>query len=253
MTEPAGALRWVELPAVAGRVQPGQYVRVLPAGAALPVLYPVADAEGDRVALLGLPEGVQLAMNGGGGSAAVADGPCGRPFRWAESHRPLLVGGGSGGLRLLLLWRRLREAGRPVRLAWAGPPDSEVVKRSESWGTLLEAFPAGPDNLAAGAARAAMAQAADLPDRIFAAGPSSLLQRATELARSAGIVAEVALQVSLGCGIGLCLGCAVPARAGGGGAGAAGGPLLPAGYLRACQGVVGGDAVDWKEMLARGL
>lgn len=50
--------------------------------------------------------------------------------------------------------------------------------------------------------------AAGKPDIIYACGPSVMLKRIVEAARSAGIKCEVSLEERMGCGVGACLVCA---------------------------------------------
>jgi dihydroorotate dehydrogenase electron transfer subunit len=53
------------------------------------------------------------------------------------------------------------------------------------------------------------------PDRtVIACGPTPMMRVAAELARKAGTRCFVSLESPMACGFGICLGCAVPTRAG---------------------------------------
>jgi dihydroorotate dehydrogenase electron transfer subunit len=74
---------------------------------------------------------------------------------------------------------------------------------------------------------------------IFTCGPTPMLQALIASARRARVPLasiQVALETPMGCGIGTCLGCAAPQRAGG--------------YLLTCQDgpCVSADTIDWERM-----
>jgi len=47
---------------------------------------------------------------------------------------------------------------------------------------------------------------------IYACGPPGMLQRVAEVAGAHGIPCQVSMEAPMGCGIGICMGCAVPVR-----------------------------------------
>jgi dihydroorotate dehydrogenase electron transfer subunit len=53
------------------------------------------------------------------------------------------------------------------------------------------------------------------PDVIYACGPLPMLRATVRLARRYGIPCQISIETMMGCGIGACLGCAVPAAGGG--------------------------------------
>ena len=73
-------------------------------------------------------------------------------------------------------------------------------------------------------------------DGVLACGPLPMLKRAAAICASARVSLEVSLEAPMACGLGACLGCALP-RAGGG-------------YLRVClEGpVVGASEVGWQKI-----
>jgi dihydroorotate dehydrogenase electron transfer subunit len=46
--------------------------------------------------------------------------------------------------------------------------------------------------------------------RVYACGPTPMMQRAAEITRAAGLPCLVSLENRMACGFGICLGCAVP-------------------------------------------
>jgi dihydroorotate dehydrogenase electron transfer subunit len=76
---------------------------------------------------------------------------------------------------------------------------------------------------------------------LYACGPLSMLQRIATIAREQAIPCQVALESTMACGVGACLGCSVPVRSGSGG---------PVSYQRVCrEGPVFDSAViDWDRL-----
>lgn len=68
---------------------------------------------------------------------------------------------------------------------------------------------------------------------VFACGPPGMLKAVAALALERGISCQVSMEEKMGCGFGACLGCAVPARAGG--------------YLHVCRDgpVIQAGMIDW--------
>ncbi len=76
-------------------------------------------------------------------------------------------------------------------------------------------------------------EAVGKPSRIVACGPVGMLRHIARISRQHSISCEISVEERMGCGIGACLGCAVPASSGG--------------YLHACSDgpVLPAEAVDW--------
>ncbi len=53
------------------------------------------------------------------------------------------------------------------------------------------------------------------PSMIIACGPQLMLRRVAEVAEASSIACEVCVEEKMGCGLGLCLGCAIPGEGGG--------------------------------------
>jgi dihydroorotate dehydrogenase electron transfer subunit len=195
--------------------------------------FSIADAEGERVSFLGKvvgPGTERLAAKRPGETVQLL-GPLGTPFRWEEGRGRLhvLVAGGIGIAPFPLLARRLRAAGEEALLLYGARRAEDLAGADivEALGAgvrtivetgsgrtglvteLLEEVLAGPD---AGRARA------------YSCGPRPMLKAVGARLRAAGVPHQAALEEYMGCGFGVCLGCAVPVRRAGG-----------VGYVRCCM------------------
>jgi dihydroorotate dehydrogenase electron transfer subunit len=76
----------------------------------------------------------------------------------------------------------------------------------------------------------------DFGDSVLACGPMPMLKAVARVCAQHGVACQVSLEAPMACGLGACLGCAIPAAGGG--------------YLRACQEgpVLAAEAVDWERV-----
>jgi len=110
-------------------------------------------------------------------------------------HCEMLYGGRSSHDLVLLV--EMRAFGVPLHLA---TEDGSLGRR----GRVTVALEARIDDLRAGRS--------DRPLRIMACGPNAMLWAVGRIARKHGIECYLSLEEQMACGIGVCLGCAVPAR-----------------------------------------
>lgn len=180
----------------------------------------IADWDGARglLELLVLPvgKGTGLLASAQPGSIIDCLGPLGRGFDLdAAGPRPVLVGGGIGAAPLVYLARRLAERGCPP-LTFLGASDHpglagekpltalsrRVVLATEdgsrgATGMITEVMLRNPGELEGATA-------------IMACGPRGMLAALKGMARERGIPAYGSLEEHMACGVGACLGCAVP-------------------------------------------
>jgi len=178
------------------------------------------------------------------GSLLDAIGPLGKPFPPpAPGETALLAGGGIGLGPVLFLARRLaalaaadKALPRP-RLLLGFRNAASLPELDLPEGTLLctddgsAGFRGTPTaNLSADAALAELGPRA----RLYACGPAAMLAGLAALAEERGWRASLSAEQWMACGVGACMGCALP-RADGDG------------YLRACADgpVFGRDEIDW--------
>lgn len=227
---------WVlgfEAPAIAGEVSAGQFVNVLLRPGPLlrrPFSVYAASAEVVEIVLRAVGEGTRLLAGLRRGSRVSLLGPLGRGFHLdgATGGRVTLVSGGLGVAPMPLAARDARRLGLHVTWVHGARTQAELCSEAEAdelcWatedgsmgvpGTALDAVPAGD------------------PGQVLACGPNRML--AAVASRWPG--AQVAVETYMGCGTGVCLGCAVPRASGV--------------YDRACtEGpVYRADSIRWDEL-----
>jgi dihydroorotate dehydrogenase electron transfer subunit len=152
-------------------------------------------------------------------------GPLGRGFEISAS-RVLLISGGLGVAPMPLAARDARSAGAHVTWVHGARTKAELCSEADGdevvWAT---------DDGSKGFRGTAVAAASDA-DLVLACGPNRMLAAVAERWPEA----QVAVETYMGCGTGVCLGCAVPLKRGG--------------YDRACkEGPVYRAAdIDWKAL-----
>jgi dihydroorotate dehydrogenase electron transfer subunit len=221
---------WVvamEAPEVAATVQAGQFVNLgWPSGPLLRRPFSVYRVDGDRIEIVlkavGIGTAQLIAMEPGERISCL--GPLGHGFDIQSGPRTaVLVSGGLGVAPMPLAARDAKAVG--VAVTWVHGARDAGDLCSETFGDNV-IF--ATDDGSRGIAGTAVAAAPDA-DLVLACGPNRML--AAVAARWAD--AQVAVETYMGCGTGVCLGCAVP--------------LVRGGYDRACkEGPVYRAAdVDW--------
>ncbi len=219
-------------PEVASSVEAGQFVNLGLPGFLLRRPFSVYRVEGDDVELLLKPvgRGTEHLARIEPGAVVSCLGPLGRGFRIEPGEGPVvLLSGGLGVAPMPLAARQAKAAGRDGvwvhgartadelcsewegdRVVWATDDGSRGVR-----GTALSAVPEGEVT-------------------VLACGPNRMLAAVAERFPDA----QVAIETYMGCGTGVCLGCAVPLAAGG--------------YDRACKEgpVYRAAAIDWNVLPA---
>jgi dihydroorotate dehydrogenase electron transfer subunit len=221
----------VEAPEVARAAQPGQFAQVLPDGVLLrrPFSFHRIDPGRGTVGFL-----FQVVGAGTGALARLRPGdaidilaPLGRGFRLdAGARRIAIVSGGLGVAAFPPL----------VDLAVAG---GVAVEWLHGAGTAARLYPDPPgvrahrateDGSAGRHGRVTELVAPFLPQvqQLFACGPTAMLVTlARQLPGWEGERAQAALETPMGCGVGTCLGCAVPAASQGFRLACVDGPVVP--------------------------
>jgi dihydroorotate dehydrogenase electron transfer subunit len=172
--------------------------------------------------------------------------PLGMPWPTpAPKTRLILVAGGVGLAPLLFLARQLSEhpQDEPVpMLGLYGGRSQGDLPLADELGAVTELRVATEDGsrgtrgLVTKLLEVALAEARSQAERIqiYACGPHPMMAAVAQLAQQHQAPCTVSLEAMMGCGYGVCLGCAVPRRAGG--------------YLYACtEGpCVPAQEVDWQ-------
>ncbi len=195
-------------PEIAATVRAGQFVNLGLAGPLLRRPFSVYRVDGDRIEVVlkavGVGTAQLLAMRPGDAISCL--GPLGRGFDLAAGPRTaVLVSGGLGVAPMPLAAREARALG--MRVTWVHGARNAAELCSESDGDdVIWATDDGSRGFAGTAVAAA-------PDGgvILACGPNRMLAAVAERWPAA----LVAVETYMGCGTGVCLGCAVPLSAGG--------------------------------------
>ena len=217
------------------RAAPGQFVMLGPASDAIPrsdPLLPRPMAVFRSGTQQGVPWFEVFYRVVGRGTALLAAcqpgdwlrylGPLGAPF--VPPRRPgcaLLVGGGTGIASLYQL--AIACAARGSVRVLLGARHRAALMAAEDFAALpgVDTSFATEDGSAGHRGRVTellervLEVPTEVPAKVYACGPTPMMQRVAALARAAGLDCFVSLEGPMACGIGLCLGCAVP-RAGGG-------------------------------------
>lgn len=145
-------------------------------------------------------------------------GPLGRPFpdAAAGSGTLVLLGGGLGIPPLAAAAAAARAVGRPVRAILGARSAPLLAGHAEVAGTgvpitiVTDDGSLGTKELVS--APLARRIAAGEVGEVWACGPEGMLQAVQRICLAAGIPAFVCLERYMGCGTGLCVGCAVKRR-----------------------------------------
>jgi dihydroorotate dehydrogenase electron transfer subunit len=213
----------VRAPQIAPKVQPGQFVhvRILPLkDALLRRPFSIFQVSGDTLSILykTIGQGTEVLSRMASGKELSMIGPLGHGFTVPQpgGESPLLVAGGYGMAALYLLAQRSPQTG----IVFVGGRHRVDVLCEEEFRALgwevrvtTEDGSHGEKGLVTQALLAELGRRA--PQRkLFACGPTPMLKAVGELAAKFQLPAELSLDEHMGCGIGVCLTCVVPIKAG---------------------------------------
>ncbi len=240
-------------PSLAHSCQPGNFVMVRVSEGYSPLLrrpLSVSDVVDDTVSLMFEVRGVgtRLLSNVGLGQEIDLLGPLGNGFPDVPGgHDLVLVAGGVGIAPFPFLVRRLRDGNRrgTVHLFAGARTDALMpcLTPFRDWGVELwvatEDGSAGHRGMVSELFRLEGGRFSDGPATVFACGPWEMLKAVAGHAVHLGLPCKVSLESRMGCGVGACLGCAVPVMAEGPKGGGdvryaracAEGPVFDAGYV----------------------
>jgi len=223
---------WVlslEAAEVAATASAGQFVNLGLEGFLLRRPFSVYRADGDRIEVLlkAVGAGTQRLLSMRPGDMVSCLGPLGHGFDFSEGgSTAVLISGGLGVAPMRLAARDARKAGLQVTWVHGARTADELCSESDGDDVIM-----ATDDGTSGFAGTAVAAAPDA-DVVLACGPNLMLAAVADRWPEA----QVAVETYMGCGTGVCLGCAVP--------------LTRGGYDRACtEGPVyrAGD-IDWSAL-----
>jgi len=229
------------------RPMPGQFLTVRVGGGAVPLLRrPFAFADFYEASSIATviylkrgPGTELLAAARPGGEGLDVIGPLGTPFAVDTNQQKHVIAGGGVGLGpMLFLASALKARGVPSQFIF-GCRDQSLIP------SIKKFADAGPrictDNGSVGF-HGTVADcintnlSLDANTTIYACGPLPMLKSVNEIAQSHGARCLVSLEAVMACGVGACVGCAVP--------------VVGGGYARVCKEgpVFDGGEVMWERM-----
>jgi dihydroorotate dehydrogenase electron transfer subunit len=142
-------------------------------------------------------------------------GPLGRPFPLpAEPVACVLVGGGYGSAPLFWLAEALRERGCRVDMVLGAASEDRLFGVAEA-GRVADGVAVTTDDGSAGTRGWVSDVLPDVIRRsgagvVYGCGPMPMLESITTVATAEGAVAQVAVEESMACGVGVCMTCVMP-------------------------------------------
>ena len=237
-TRPAGDYQYMTFaaPGVPDLARPGQFVALTVGGPAglqttrpahllrrsfsLHAVSPAADRSEEDIldiVVAAHGPGTQWLVNLQVGESVDLVGPLGRPFPLPrERVSCVLVGGGYGSAPLFWLASALRERGCRVELVLGAATKDRLFGVDKA-----ERYADGVTVVTDDGSRGRKGWVSDvLPDVlkksdasvVYACGPMGMLESVTRLAGEFGAVAQVAVEESMACGVGVCMTCVMPIR-----------------------------------------
>lgn len=142
-------------------------------------------------------------------------GPLGRPFPLpAEPVACVLVGGGYGSAPLFWLAEALRERGCHVEMVLGAATEAklfgvvEARRHADGVSVTTDDGSAGTKGWVSDVLPDVIRQSGAAV--VYGCGPMGMLRSVTDVATAAGAVAQVAVEESMACGVGVCMTCVMP-------------------------------------------
>lgn len=200
----------LELP----RLEPGQFVQVLPPGGITLLRRPISICNFiEKTRELWL-----LIARVGRGTIAITDSavgsdldiilPLGNSFSVGKSTNPLLIGGGVGIAPMLNLAQAFKRSGIVPKVILGGRSQEHILlsKEFEALGELYITTDDGSLGVKGRVTEHPILQT-DSYDAIYTCGPHLMMQAVAKIAEEKNIYCEVSLENTMACGIGACLCC----------------------------------------------
>lgn len=197
--------------------RPGQFVMVRGDWGRDPLLpraMSVMRAGGGRADLLikAVGRGTRLLEQARPGDRLFVLGPLGRPFPPPEPRPQVLVAGGVGLAPLLMWAEEAARAGLAAHacLCYGARTAADLVLVEDLRSTGLEVLLVTEDGTAGRRGRVTDVLPLDGAPRLLACGPTPMLRALHGLAKDRRIECHLSVEEEMGCGLRVCLGCALP-------------------------------------------
>jgi len=242
---PDHVLLTLRAPPIAAQARPGQFVHLRVSTTTSPLLrrpFSVAGvnpAAGTfRIVVRTVGRGTEMLAELLPGAELSALGPLGHGFPDLAADRETVLVAGGVGLAPLLFFAAYQE--QDVVRGLYGADTAPNLVLAKEFGDKCDSLAVATDNGSRGhhgfVTDLLPGTLSELSDPVvLACGPRPMMAAAAEVCASRGAECHVSFEAWLGCGLGACLGCVIPA---------AGGPRR---YLRVCREgpVFRADRVDW--------
>ncbi len=237
----------IELPGIARMAKPGQFVHLRLEGIPEVLLrrpFSIAEVAEDWIKLI-----VKIVGTGTAGLAKYkigrtcdAIGPLGEGFSYDDVEAAYLVGGGIGDAPLLFLQDELDKRGKKTHFFLGARTHKEFPLEDES--VSERGIIACTDDGSYGKAgfvtivfEEHLQGGVEEGATVFSCGPVPMLKAAARICEKYGLPHQVSLENRMGCGVGVCQGCALKLQEGG----------ERGGYRLVCQDgpVFDASSIDW--------
>jgi dihydroorotate dehydrogenase electron transfer subunit len=202
---------------IAATSKPGQFVNIRVRDSHYPLLrrpLSVFSASGEAFDILYkvVGEGTEVLSKRSPGEELDVIGPLGNPFSFEDYGSLLLVAGGIGVAPLHFLGARAGD--RKVTTLIGARTKEEVLCESRFAGFGEVAVATEDGSYGTKGLVTDLLKTIETPDIIFACGPEGMLRAIKSYSQSHSIPCQLSLEQRMACGMGVCLGCAVPAKGG---------------------------------------
>lgn len=233
----------LHFPAMAREASPGRFVMLRVSEGADPLLrrpFSIHDAFSDgSLAILYkvVGRGTGILAEKRAGEELDVLGPLGRGFGLEGLNGPvLIVGGGIGAAPLVFLARELAQKGISGRVLLGGRTGADILCADvfSSLGFEMKiATDDGSQGFCGFVTRLLEDELAPAhpPEKVFACGPHAMLEAVAATCMARKVPCEISLESAMACGMGACLGCALPRPEGGHFHVCIDGPVMDAGRL----------------------
>jgi len=218
------------LPHLARTVRPGEFAHLLCGTGVVPLLrrpMSVARSDGERCAFVfeRVGEGTRRLAALRSGDPLVALGPLGAGFTLPSAGHVVCVAGGLGCAPFPLTVRAALAAGAERVTVLSGAPTAARLYPAARYGdgdprvTVLEATDDGTRGHHGLVTDLVAAAVGGDAGALLACGPNAMLAALADVVaglEAVPAIAEASLEAPMGCGVGTCLGCALPVRGGDG-------------------------------------
>ena len=204
-----------DCPELAQRAKPGQFVELKLTDSAEPFLrrpISIFDSDGERTFTLlvrTVGRGTEYMTRWTAGTEVDVLGPLGNGFFWDKNwNNCVIVGGGIGLAPLNYLARTLTREGKKVRLLFSPKRDIQLLESLPE----QENYDVFYSENRSGVCPALEKMLMEPADCVFCCGPEGMLEAVGEYAVAHNIPCQLSVERRMGCGFGICVGCAIAIR-----------------------------------------